>query len=132
METSQRVFQADTLNIEALNFTILNHICRETDYGKATECITKLIQALDRLEPKNPHLYAQVNIIQYNPSIRCKNPDLLFYICVQVHNFGIIICSLFFPVIFNQFYSMVKSISFSFLGVTPVCVVATPTSCSNP
>ena len=60
METSQRVFQVDTLNIEALNFTILNHICRETDYDKATEYITKLIQALDRLEPKNPNLYAQV------------------------------------------------------------------------
>lgn len=59
IETSVRVFQFDSQNIEALNFSILNCICRETNYDQANEYITQLIQALDRLEPKNPYLYAQ-------------------------------------------------------------------------
>lgn len=58
IETSIRVFAADSQNIEALHLTILNLICRETKYDEALDKITEIIQALDRLEPKNPHLYA--------------------------------------------------------------------------
>eukprot|EP00111_Clytia_hemisphaerica_P000239 TCONS_00000598-protein len=61
METANRIFQVDTQNIEALHFLVLTYLCKDTDYNQAVEKISDVIQALDRHEPKNPHLYARLS-----------------------------------------------------------------------
>ncbi|XP_047136983.1 tetratricopeptide repeat protein 21B isoform X1 [Hydra vulgaris] len=58
LETSERVFILDSQNIEALHLVILELVSQKSNYNEAIEKITRLIQVLDRREPKNPFLYA--------------------------------------------------------------------------
>nr|XP_013815924.1 PREDICTED: tetratricopeptide repeat protein 21B [Apteryx mantelli mantelli] len=56
VETAHRLLQKDTLNLEAIRMEALHYLCREGNISEASARLGDLINALNRLEPRNPQL----------------------------------------------------------------------------
>ncbi|EDO49516.1 predicted protein, partial [Nematostella vectensis] len=61
LETAQRALAINRNCIEAQRMVILFMLCRDGSYTEASEKIVELIHALDRCEPKNPHVYCNIS-----------------------------------------------------------------------
>jgi tetratricopeptide repeat protein 21B len=57
MESAQRIISQDSYNIEALKILVLVHLAREGRQVIAANRMGDLLQAIDRMEPKNAALY---------------------------------------------------------------------------
>ncbi|NXO03695.1 TT21B protein, partial [Rhinopomastus cyanomelas] len=57
VETAHRLLQKDAVNLEAIRMEALHHLCREGNVSEASARLGDLIQALDKLEPRNSQLF---------------------------------------------------------------------------
>ncbi|XP_053327438.1 tetratricopeptide repeat protein 21B [Spea bombifrons] len=62
VETALRLLQKDSHNLEALRILALHYLCREGNVHEATSKLGDLINALDRLEPRNAPLYYSMSV----------------------------------------------------------------------
>ena len=60
LETTERVLQQDPFDIEALRISSMYSLTRDGDSAKASEKISKLLESVDRHEPKNAELYYHI------------------------------------------------------------------------
>lgn len=62
VETALRLLQKDNHNLEAIRILALHYLCREGNVHEATTKLGDLINALDRFEPHNAHLYYSMSL----------------------------------------------------------------------
>ncbi|XP_040213995.1 tetratricopeptide repeat protein 21B [Rana temporaria] len=62
VETALRLLQKDNHNLEAIRILALHYLCREGNVHEATTKLGDLINALDRFEPHNAHLYYNMSL----------------------------------------------------------------------
>ncbi|PAA67847.1 hypothetical protein BOX15_Mlig026721g1, partial [Macrostomum lignano] len=70
LDTASRCLDSDPSCIPAMEFQLLNLLCREGSYTQATSSVSDLLQAMDRYEPKNVYQYSRLASLFSRVAIR--------------------------------------------------------------